>query len=72
MQNLQQSALDYEGLSMVTTVQSTNHKKIPARNFIYVHAQHYAMSDELLLAILKAFVPQVKRQTIGFHMFKYT
>jgi len=32
------------------------------------------MSDELLLAILKAFVPQQvnKQQTIGFHVFTYT
>jgi hypothetical protein len=45
--------------------------KIPARNTIYAHAQDFAASDELLLAILKAFIPQPlnKQQTIGFHMF---
>jgi hypothetical protein len=36
---------------------STNQEKIPARNLIYTHAQDFAVSDELLLAMLKAFVP---------------
>jgi hypothetical protein len=43
-------------------VQSTCHEKIPARNYIYAHEQDFAMSDDLLLAILKAFVPQVNKQ----------
>jgi hypothetical protein len=50
-------------------------KKIPATNSIYVHVQYF-MSDkgELLLAKLKAFVPQQvnKQQAIGFHVFTYT
>jgi hypothetical protein len=43
----------------------------PARNATYAHAQDFAASDELLLAILKAFVPQPlnKQQTIGFRVF---
>jgi hypothetical protein len=51
-------------------VLSTYQKKIPARNAIYVHAQDFAASDELLLAILKAFIPQLlnKQQTF-FHVF---
>jgi hypothetical protein len=46
-------------------------EKIHARNMIYVHEQDFAASDELLLAILKAFIPQLlnKQQTIGFHVF---
>jgi hypothetical protein len=35
---------------------STDHEKTPPRNFIYAHAQDFAMSDELQLAILKASV----------------
>jgi hypothetical protein len=38
-------------------VQSTAHEKIPARNSIYAHAQHFETRDDLLLAILKASVP---------------
>jgi hypothetical protein len=34
-------------------------EKNPARNVIYAHAQDFAASDELLLAILKAFIPQL-------------
>jgi hypothetical protein len=37
---------------------STDHEKIPARNSTYAHAQGFAMRVELLLAILKASVPQ--------------
>jgi hypothetical protein len=52
---------------------SPDHEKIPARNSIYAHAWNFAMSDELLLAILKAFIPQVnKQQTIGFQVFMDT
>jgi hypothetical protein len=56
----------------IRTVQSTDHDNIPGTNSIYAHAQSFAMSDELLVAILKASVPQqVKEKTIGFHMFTY-
>jgi hypothetical protein len=49
---------------------SAYQEKIPARNAIYAHAQDISAGDELLLAILKAFIPQPlnKQQTIGFHM----
>jgi hypothetical protein len=55
-------------------VLSAFHEKVPARNArnaIYVHAQDVAASDELLLAILKTFIPQSlnKQQTIGFRVF---
>jgi hypothetical protein len=42
-----------------------------ARNVIYAHAQHFSAGDELLLAILKAFIPQAlnKQQTKVFHVF---
>jgi hypothetical protein len=44
--------------------------KIPAWSSIHAHEQDFAMSDELLLPVLKAFVPQqVNRQTIGFDVF---
>jgi hypothetical protein len=33
-------------------------EKIPARNAIYSHAQDLSAGDELLLVILKAFIPQ--------------
>jgi hypothetical protein len=33
-------------------------EKISARNAIYAHAQDFSAGDELLLAILKAFIPQ--------------
>jgi hypothetical protein len=47
------------------------HEKVPAKNAIYAHAQDVAASDELLLAILKTFIPQSlnKQQTIGFRVF---
>jgi hypothetical protein len=50
-------------------VLSTYQKKIPARNAIY--AQDFSAGDELLLAILKAFIPQPlnKQRTIGFRVF---
>jgi hypothetical protein len=50
---------------------STGQEKISARKSIYAHAQDFEVSDELLLAILKAFVPQPlnEQQTIGFHVF---
>jgi hypothetical protein len=39
-------------------VLSAYQEKIPARNSIYTHAQDFSAGDELLLAILKAFIPQ--------------
>jgi hypothetical protein len=36
----------------------TGEDKIPKGNSIYAHAQDFALSDELLLAIIKEFVPQ--------------
>jgi hypothetical protein len=38
---------------------------------MYAHAQDFSAGDELLLAILKAFIPQPlnKQRTIGFHVF---
>jgi hypothetical protein len=50
---------------------SAYQEKIPARNAISAHAQDFAASDELLLAILKAFIPQPlnKQRTIGVHVF---
>jgi hypothetical protein len=46
------------GVSVIThtiTVRITGEN--PARNAIYANAQDFAASDELLLAILKAFIP---------------
>jgi hypothetical protein len=59
---------------MKTYILSAYQEKMPARNVrnaIYAHAEDFAASDELLLAILKAFIPQPlnKQQTIGFHVF---
>jgi hypothetical protein len=50
---------------------SAYQEKLPARNAIYAHAQDFAASDELLLAILKAFISQPlnKQQTKVFHVF---
>jgi hypothetical protein len=57
-------------MATVVLVLSTYQEKIPARNATYAHAQDFAASDELLLAILKAFIPQpLNKQTIGIHMF---
>jgi hypothetical protein len=55
----------------ISHVLSAYQEKIPARNAIYAHAQYFSAGDELLLAILKAFIPQPlnKQQTIGFHVF---
>jgi hypothetical protein len=38
-------------------VQSAYQEKFPAWNAIYAHAQDFSAGDELLLAILKAFIP---------------
>jgi hypothetical protein len=38
----------------------------PARNAIYAHAQDFPASDELLLAILKAFIPQPQEKQQSF------
>jgi hypothetical protein len=53
------------------TILSAYQEKVRARNAIYAHAQDFAASDELLLAILKAFIPLPlnKQLTIGFHVF---
>jgi hypothetical protein len=53
------------------TVLPAYQEKIPARNAIYAHAQDISAGDELLLAILKAFIPLPlnKQQTLGFHVF---
>jgi hypothetical protein len=50
---------------------SAYQEKIPASNAIYAHAQDFASSDELLLAIQKAFIPQLlnEQQTTVFHVF---
>jgi hypothetical protein len=55
----------------VSIVLSAYQEKIPARNAIYAHAQDFSAGDELLLAILKAFIPQPlnKQQTKVFHVF---
>jgi hypothetical protein len=37
---------------------STGHENIRAWNSMYAHAQYFTVSDELLLAILEAFVLQ--------------
>jgi hypothetical protein len=39
-------------------LQSTNQEKIPTKNSIYAHAQDFSVNDELLLAIVKALVPE--------------
>jgi hypothetical protein len=39
-------------------VLSTNRQKIPAGNSTYAHAHDFTVSNELLLPILKAFIPQ--------------
>jgi hypothetical protein len=39
-------------------VLSAYQEKIPATNAIYEHAQDFLAGDEMLLAILKAFIPQ--------------
>jgi hypothetical protein len=47
----------------VLLILSAYKENIPARNGIYAHAQDFAASDELLLAILKAFIPQPLNNT---------
>jgi hypothetical protein len=44
--------------------------EIPARNAIYTQTQDFSAGDELLLAILKAFISQTltKQQTEVFHV----
>jgi hypothetical protein len=66
-----QPAVTSTAFKVVTQIQSAYQEKIPARNAIYAHAQDFLAGDELLLAILKAFIPQPlnKQQTIGFHVF---
>lgn len=46
----------------------------PARNLTHAHVQDFAISDAMLLAILKAYVPQHvnKQHTIGSYVFTYT
>jgi hypothetical protein len=41
-----------------------------ARNVIYAQTQDFSSGDELLLAILKAFIPETltKQQTKVFHV----
>jgi hypothetical protein len=60
-----------EFLPYVSTVLSAYQEKTPVRNAIHAHAQDFAPSDELLLAMLKAFIPQPlnKQQTKVFHVF---
>jgi hypothetical protein len=50
---------------------SAYQEKIPARNAIYARAQDFSAGDELLLAILKAFIPLPlnKQRAIEFHVF---
>jgi hypothetical protein len=50
-----------------TFVQFAFQVKVPARNSIYMHPQDFTVSDELILTILKAFVPQPlnKQQRMG-------
>jgi hypothetical protein len=57
-------------LDETTVHQPQNPKSIT--NSMYVHVQDFTVTDELPLAILKAFVPQVTKQTLGFHVFTYT
>jgi hypothetical protein len=47
-------------------VLSAYQEKIAARNAIYAHAQDFAASDELLLAILKEFIPQPVNEQQAF------
>jgi hypothetical protein len=50
------------------------YEEVPGRHSIYAHAQDFAMSDELLLAMPKAFVPQQlnKQHTVLLHRIRYT
>jgi hypothetical protein len=56
-------------------LQSTAHEKSPARNSMSAHAQNIAVSEKLLLAILKASFLQAQNKQqamIGFRVFTYT
>jgi hypothetical protein len=58
---------------MLTNTMSNNATRKSPVNSIYAHAQDFALSDDLLLAILKASVPQVNKQhAMGFDVFTYT
>jgi hypothetical protein len=50
---------------------SAYQEKLPVRNAIHAHAQDFSAGNELLLAILKEFIPQPqnKQQTKAFHVF---
>jgi len=63
--------MDCDIIAHKEDVLSAYQEKIPARNAIYAHAQDFSAGDELLLAILKAFIPQPlnKQQTKVFHVF---
>jgi hypothetical protein len=65
------SGLRHDAVGTYIYAMSAYEEKIPARNAIYAHAQDFSASDELLLANLKAFIPQPldKQQTIVFHVF---
>jgi hypothetical protein len=62
---------DSSNYILIKLLLSAYQEKIPARNAIYEHAQDFSAGDELLLAILKAFIPLPlnKQQTIAFHVF---
>jgi hypothetical protein len=51
-------------------VLSAYQEKIPPRNAVYAHTQGFSAGNKLLLAILKAFIPQplTKQQTKVFHV----
>jgi hypothetical protein len=48
----------HQSVCVCVCVLSAYQEKIPARIAIYAHAQDFSAGDELLLAILKAFIPQ--------------
>jgi hypothetical protein len=50
--------MQYTYISSKRYLLSAYQEKIPAGNAIYAHAQDYLADDELLLAILKAIIPQ--------------
>jgi hypothetical protein len=57
---------DCSNYILIKLLLSAYQEKIPARNAIYAHAQDFSAGGELLLAILKAFIPIPlnKQQTI--------
>jgi hypothetical protein len=61
----------YSYIFLTGKLLSAYQEKFPARNAIYAHAQDFSAGDVLLLAILKAFIPQPlnKQQTKLFHVF---